>query len=181
MKTKIKHFTWRRNMFTLLQSRLADWLISTPLTCDVTQVKISPGFQTDHRAISMNFDWKSIPKRGPGLWKFPSYLPKYEEYTNSIKRVIEKLENEYEHSNPHDFWEFMKFKIRQETISYSKDKRKRDTHYKTEHQWNKNYIQRTNLKKHYPYNPKSTLWIRKLNYMNKMRRMVILLTVKPTL
>ena len=64
-----KHFTWRRNKPTLIQSRLDYWLISTPLTYDVTQVKISPGFKTDHSAILMKFDLKSIPKRGPGLWK----------------------------------------------------------------------------------------------------------------
>ena len=51
----------------------------------------------------MKFELKSIPKRGPGLWKFPSYLLKDEAYTTYIERVIEKVENEYGQSNPHDF------------------------------------------------------------------------------
>ena len=51
-----RHFTWRRNKPTLIQSRLDYWLISTPLTYDVTQVKISPGFKTEHSAISIKFE-----------------------------------------------------------------------------------------------------------------------------
>ena len=88
---------------SFIQSRLAYCRILIPLTYDVTQVKIIPGFKTDHSAISIKFELKSILKRGPGPMEISKLATQSKKYTNLIKRVIEKLEIEYEQSNPHDF------------------------------------------------------------------------------
>jgi exonuclease III len=123
----LRRYTWRQK-HPLIQCRLDYFILSQSIANEVQNVQISPGYRTDHNLITINIPIHNH-KRGPGHWKLNSSLVVDPVYQQKIKNII--AEQITEHStaiNPAALWEFIKMKIRQETIKYSSDiKKKRST------------------------------------------------------
>ena len=84
---------------------------------------IIPAIKTDHSAITLNF--KSITEytRGPSYWKFNSSLVDDPVYTDLINHSYPVWLEEYkEITSKRLLWDIIKYRIRKETISYSKQK-----------------------------------------------------------
>ena len=118
----VKRFTWRQKN-PIIQRRLDIWLITSSIQEEVENVDIIPAIRTDHSTISMHINGIEETERGPSFWKFNSSLLEDEDY---IKLVTDKYSNWLEDGkdiqDPSILWDFIKYKIRYETITYSKQK-----------------------------------------------------------
>ena len=118
-----KGFTWRRHQPALIQSRLDYFLISDFLQQNVKNIEIVPGLESDHSAVSLilhDDNWK----RGPGYWKFNESLLYDETYLATLTNNIKTWINSYSGGDKIAMWEYIKYKIREYTVRYSKDKNK---------------------------------------------------------
>ena len=95
-----KQFTWRRFKPTLIQSRIDYWLIPGNMIYELKRIGIIPGFRSDHNAINLKFIVKETQKRGPGFWKFPTYLLKDDSYIENIRNLINDTKTENLELNP---------------------------------------------------------------------------------
>ena len=77
-------------------------------------VKIMSSFQSDHSAVILNKISKRMLKQGPSYWKFKTSLINDKHYNDKL----DSFENK---EDPSALWEYVKFKIREFTISYSKN------------------------------------------------------------
>ena len=59
---------------------------------------------------------------GPGYWKFNNSLLEDKNYVTEIKDKISQWKNEIEFTDSKLLWEYLKYKIRTFTISFSKNK-----------------------------------------------------------
>lgn len=115
-------FTWRQKN-PIIQRRLDFWLISSSTQEEVVSVDIIPAIRTDHSAITIHINGIEETRRGPTFWKFNSSLLEDEEY---IKLITDKYSHWLEEGkvlrDPRVLWDFIKYKIRYETLFYSKQK-----------------------------------------------------------
>ena len=117
-------YTWRQKK-PVIQRRLDFWLISDCLQEDIHSVDIIPSIRSDHSAITLRI--KSIEEYnfGPSFWKFNASLADDAEYHELISGLFPKwLEEFQEITDKRLLWDLIKYKIRQVTISYSKEKAK---------------------------------------------------------
>ena len=98
-----KRFTWRqRNPF--IQRRLDYWLIS-----DV--------------CIFLHFNSIDKPKQGPSFWKFNVSLVNDDDFVTLINENVPLLLEEFKDvRDKRLLWDLIKYRIRQSTIKYSKEK-----------------------------------------------------------
>ena len=76
---------------------------------------ITAGFNTDHSAMSLNFEDSKNP-RGPGLWKHNTSFLTDPEYVEQVKNATADVRRQYEHDNSVDdalLWEMIKLKVRE--------------------------------------------------------------------
>jgi len=117
-----KRFTWRQKK-TLIQRRLDYWFVSDSLQDDIDKVDMFTSIKTDHSAITL--DLKSITenKHGPSFWKFNNSLLDDQNYINTINENIPQWIEEVVNENDIRIcWDWLKYKIRYETMRYSKKK-----------------------------------------------------------
>ena len=118
----VRRFTWRQKN-PVVQRRLDFWLINSTIQEEVENVDIIPAIRTDHSAITLHISGIEETGRGPSFWKFNSSLLEDNDY---IKLVTDKysvwLEEGQDFQDPRILWDFIKYKIRYETINYSKQK-----------------------------------------------------------
>ena len=106
-----------------IQRRLDFWLISSSVQEEVEDVDIIPAIRKDHSAITMHINVIEETGRGPSLWKFNSSLLQDDEYISLItENYSELLEDGKDIQDPRVLWDFIKYKIRYESITYSKQK-----------------------------------------------------------
>ena len=74
-----------------VQSRLDFWLISHQIEYHVKNVKVNPGFRSDHSIIILELELLNTLKRGRGLWKFNNDLLTDTEYVTLIKNLIKDI------------------------------------------------------------------------------------------
>lgn len=121
----VKRFTWRQKN-PVVQRRLDFWLITSSIQEEVENVDIIPAIRTDHSAISMHIHGIEETGRGLSFWKFNSSRLEDEDYIKSVTdRYSIWLEEGKDIQDPRVLWNFIKYKIRYETISYSKQKAKK--------------------------------------------------------
>jgi len=114
-------YTWRSKE---VHCRLDFFLISINLASQIKDCDISPGFRTDHSAISINIILNTL-QRGRGFWKLNVSLLQDDNYVKLVKETINKISNNFSDKlNPNNFWDFLKCKIRTVTIDYSIKKSK---------------------------------------------------------
>lgn len=117
-----KIFTWRQKK-SLTQKRLDYWFISDTLQDDVAKTDILTAIKTDHSAIVLEIDTLADHLRGPSFWKFNNSL-----LDDTI--FVQKMPDNFplwleEISFCEDLrikWDYIKYKVRQESIKYSKIK-----------------------------------------------------------
>ena len=108
----------------LVQSRLDYWLISTSLSYLVKEMKIKPGFGSDHSIITISLDLLDTNKRGKGYWKFNNSLLTDKNYVELIKNTISSVNREVTMTDKNMLWEYLKCQIRTETMIYAGKKAK---------------------------------------------------------
>jgi len=117
-----KRFSWRQKN-PAIQRRLDYWLITNSIQEEVEKVDIIPAIRSDHSAITLHINGMENTSYGPSFWKFNASLLEDEEYVNKInEKSREWIEENREIQDPRVLWDFLKYKIRYETIVYSKKK-----------------------------------------------------------
>ncbi|KAL9981735.1 hypothetical protein ACROYT_G010478 [Oculina patagonica] len=119
-----KRFTWRQKN-PLIQRRLDFWLISNSLQDDIENVDILSSVKSDHSAIILNIDSVKNLNHGPSFWKFNNSLLDDEQYIKLIEQLVPDWIEEIKYSDDARVqWDWLKYNIRKETITYSKAKAK---------------------------------------------------------
>ena len=118
----VKRFTWRQKN-PIVQRCLDFWLMTSSIQEEVENVDVIPEIRTDHSAISMHINGIKEIRRGPSFWKFNSSLLEDEVYNKLVTdKYSDWLEEGKDLQDPRVLWDFIKCKIRYETITYSKQK-----------------------------------------------------------
>ena len=120
--TTTRRFTWRqRNPF--IQRRLDFWLISDVCREDIEGTDIIPSINSDHSAIILHFNNIDRQKHGPSFWKFNASLLNDENFVLLINQsALLWLDEFKEVIDKRVLWDLIKYRIRQVTINYSKEK-----------------------------------------------------------
>ena len=128
-----KRYTWKQNTPKIF-CRLDYWLLSTSLNDFVEDADILPSIKSDHSPITLNL--KTFEnKKGRGYWKLNNTFLEEENYVKSINDLILKLrEDEFLFTDKRVLWEYMKFKIREFSIKYGKEKAKTRRDNETEYE-----------------------------------------------
>ena len=118
----VRRFSWRQR--TPFKQRRLDYIfVSNSLQESVTQIEIIPSVLSDHSAVILKLRPLVGDKRGPGYWKFNNSLINDKQFVSQMNSKIEEYFHEImEISNPVIRWDFLKFKMRQFCMSYSKQK-----------------------------------------------------------
>ena len=114
-------FSWFNSNY---KSRIDHWLIANHLLCYDLSSDISAAPLTDHSVIYLHVKPNNRRTRPNKYWKFNSSLIKNDDYCQMIKILIKEIINSEDITTPVKKWEFMKYKIRQITISFSKQIKK---------------------------------------------------------
>jgi len=99
------------------------WLVSTEIQDDFTKTSIIPAIKTDHSAITLTLNSIDRQPFGPSYWKSNSsrlddaayvhlVTPKYHEWLDEFKDDNDKRV----------LWDLIKYRIRQVSIKYSKER-----------------------------------------------------------
>ena len=89
----------------------------------VETTDILPSAQSDHSTLKLKFSTINERTRGPSNWKFNNSLTTDRCFVGLMKSNIPTFyEQSRELKDPVMKWEFLKYKIRQFTINYSKEK-----------------------------------------------------------
>ena len=119
----VKRFTWRQKTLSI-HSRLDMWLITNGLQDYCKEVDIIPAVRTDHSAIILKLE-NHATARGKGLWKLNNSLLNEEKYVNEVVSKLSLWRKESEVLNDIRLtWEYVKYKVREYSIAYSKQKQK---------------------------------------------------------
>ena len=120
-----REFTWF-NSSRSIGSRLDKFLISRDLLPPSIECDISPCPISDHDFVSLVFDIPTGVKRGPGVWNFNNSLLKNKDFCTSIEKLIDcHLRFLPSFTSLQDWWEFLKLSIKEESIVFSRNKRRR--------------------------------------------------------
>ena len=118
----IRRFTWMQKT-PMIQRRLDFWLTDNALQEEIEQVSIIPSIKSDHSAILLSINGIEEKLHGPSFWKFNASLLDDNDYVALINDNYQVWVEEFRDiQDPRLLWDLIKYKIRQETISYSKRK-----------------------------------------------------------
>ena len=110
-------FTWQTNQ------SLDYFFIASFLQSQVQKAEIVTSVSTDHAAITWHLHSESVRTYGPAYWRMNTSLLQDENYVKEIRKSIEKWQDDYYiKEDAQNLWEYLKYQIRQFTISYSKNK-----------------------------------------------------------
>ena len=117
-----KRFTWRqKNPF--IQRRLDFWLTSDICQDDIDETDIIPSINSDHSAIALHLNTIGKQNHSPSYWKFNNSLASDTDYVLLMNQNIPVWLDEFkEVTDKRVLWDLIKYRIRQATITYSKDK-----------------------------------------------------------
>ena len=118
----VRCFSWRQR--TPFKQRRLDYIfVSNSLQEFVTQIEIIPSVFSDQSAVILKLRPLVGDKRGPGYWKFNNSLINDKQFVSQMNSKIKEYFHEImKISNPVIRWDFLKFKMRQFCMSYSKQK-----------------------------------------------------------
>ncbi len=120
-----KRFTWTRKNPTV-KSRLDYWLVSEKIVDNVDTVAMEPSVHSDHSVISIQLKNVHSETKGKGYWKLNNTFINESNYIEGLINGIRLWDDESpELTDPRTKWEFLKYKIRQYSMKYGKDKAKR--------------------------------------------------------
>jgi len=117
-----KQFTWTQKN-PLIRRRLDYWLVSTEIQDDVTKTSIIPAIKMDHSAITLTLNSIDRQPFGPSYWKFNCSLLDDAAYVHLITSKYPEWLDEFNDVNDKRVpWDLIKYRIRQVSIKYSKEK-----------------------------------------------------------
>ena len=120
-----REFTWFNSSLSI-GSRLDKFLVSRELLSPGVECNISPCPISDHDFVSFVFDIPTGVKRGPGVWNFNNSLLKDKDFCTTIEKLIDcHLRFLPSFASLQDWWEFLKLSIKEESIAFSRNKRRR--------------------------------------------------------
>ena len=120
-----REFTWF-NSSRSIGSRLDKFLVSRELLSPGVECNISPCLISDHDFVSFVFDIPTGAKRGPGVWNLNNSLLKDKDFCTSIEKLIDShMRFLPSFASLQDWWEFLKQSIKEESIAFSRNKRRR--------------------------------------------------------
>lgn len=115
----LRQFSWFRPN-AASKSRINYWLISDNLLLVAKDCTMSAAPLTDHCSISLIIQPNHTSSKTKGYWKFNSDLINNEKFSFKIKELILDIKNSNNFSSNKARWEFLKYKIREFFIKYSK-------------------------------------------------------------
>ena len=117
-----KRFTWRQKN-PLVQRRLDYWLISDVCQEDIEKSDIISSINSDHSAIVLHFNNIDRQKHGPSFWKFNASLVEDADYVKLLNESLPIWLDEFKDiTDKRILWDLIKYRIRQVSINYSKEK-----------------------------------------------------------
>ena len=116
-----KTLLWMRGPSHDSWSRIDYFLVSDSLANLCMDSDIVPSVQTDHSMITVSIEINEN-KRGHGLWKLNNSLLNDEAFCEEIKTSITNIKHCYEHVNPLDKWELIKFESSLKAKEFSEKK-----------------------------------------------------------
>jgi exonuclease III len=118
-----RQYTWRQTKPTIF-CRLDMIFISSNLLNITKKCSIDLGHKTDHSSVKVTFQLSNF-KRGKGIWKFNNSLLHDKNYINLIKTTIkDELEVFNNMENKGFGWDYVKMRIRSDTMMFSGTKNK---------------------------------------------------------
>ena len=119
-----RRYTFRQShQAGYLQRRLDYFFVSNSLQGNICETDIQVAFCTDHSPITLSLKPINNLPRGRSLWKFNNSLLQNDEYLRKMKTAIVETEQQLDSEQIKDDqvrWEYLKFKIRDQTIAFSK-------------------------------------------------------------
>ena len=134
-----KSYTWSQKNPRIF-CRLDYWLTSSKIHDNLKNTDIIPAIRTDHSAITTEIILPEETRRGPNYWKFNNLLLSDPEFVKQVKENLrEKWINESS-DFPHQRtgWDWIKFRIREFSVLYSKERAKKKKEFENEAQVNLN-------------------------------------------
>lgn len=116
----LKQFSWFRDNGTS-KSRIDYWLTSNNLTDFIKDISISAAPLTDHCCISISFNSGKRETHNKGYWKFNADLLKHQNFCSQIKSIINDIALHKDLITFISKWEYLKHKIREFSIQFSKN------------------------------------------------------------
>lgn len=117
-----KRFTWRR-VNPRIKSRLDYWLTSEKTEDFIKETDIMPVSHTDHSAIALKLESINGRGKGRGQWRLNTTFLKEELYVKTMIENKEKWNEEFKNiTDPSLKWELIKYRIRQFSMKYGKEK-----------------------------------------------------------
>ena len=117
-----KRFTWRQKS-PFIQRRLDYWLINDSSQDDIEKSDIIPSINSDHSAILLHFNSLDKPEYGPSFWKFNASLIDDDDFVTLINGSVPRWLKEFDEvTDKRLLWDLIKYRIRQVSIKYSKEK-----------------------------------------------------------
>ena len=90
---------------------------------EIISAEIKASIKTDHSAITLSINGLDETERGPNFWKFNLNLVNDSDYCELLTtEYVNWLEEFKEVQDKRVLWDLIKYKIRQQTITYSKGK-----------------------------------------------------------
>ena len=118
--------TWH-NSTKGISSRLDYWFISDSLLNDISNCYIKTELFTDHDSVHFTLNLTSSDESGPGYWIFNVSLLCNPEYVALVKSIIsQELNTTDNYINKGFFWDYVKMRIRTETITFSKQLKQKE-------------------------------------------------------
>jgi len=102
------------------KSRIDYWMVSDNILKYASKSAISKAPLTDHCFIDLVLQPTTKHFRNKGYWKFNAFLLQNEEFCNKIKALIRDIEINNSFDSNINKWEFLKFKICEFSIGFSK-------------------------------------------------------------
>ena len=117
-----RQFTFRQK-WPVIQSRLDYWFASSSLVKLVNKCEILSSIAPDHSGISLTFkQLVDTFKYGRSYWKFNNSLCEDKLFVDTMKERIRELKEKFttQFSNKSLLWDFMKMKMREFAIDFSR-------------------------------------------------------------
>ena len=137
---KIRDYSWIRiirnknnlnqdqnNLFSSITARRLDYIFCNNFSKQfLTKTEMSHFTSADHKSVTAYFSFDSLDfPRGPGYWKFNESNLEDQNFVDSMAIFINKYHNELlgkKELNKNEIWELLKIAIKEESISYSRNK-----------------------------------------------------------
>ena len=106
-----------------VKSRIDFFLVAKSLVKYVSKVGITVSIAPDHKATYLCLSLPMMIPRGPGFWKFNNTLLNDEVYVAHIRELVPQIHDKYSFVQDKQlFWELLKMEIRENSISFAKQK-----------------------------------------------------------